>query len=211
MPEDRPKLLIVEDDPGIRDLLELGFGYEGYDVSRAASGAEALERYAHVRPDVVILDLGLPGLSGAAVLSAIRARDATPVLVLTARDGVDERIAHLRGGADDYVVKPFAFGELAARVGAVLRRARPHLGRELRYADLRLDTELREARRGEWVLDLSPRALDVLAAFLRYPLRVLHGEHAEGSSRGQHGQRGRGAHPARSSPRLSVPRSYCSW
>ncbi|QBY07096.1 response regulator transcription factor (plasmid) [Deinococcus metallilatus] len=166
-------MLVVEDDPGIGELLDLGFHYEGYAVVRAGSGAQALERFAACRPDVVILDLGLPGLDGSAVLRAIRARDTTPVLILTARDGVEERIAHLQAGADDYVVKPFVFGELVARVQAVLRRAQPHLHREWRYADLRLDTELREASRAGRVLDLSPRALDLLATFLRYPERVL--------------------------------------
>ncbi|BDP41416.1 DNA-binding response regulator [Deinococcus aetherius] len=169
----RPRVLIVEDDPGIRDLLELGFRYEGYDVACAASGSEALSLFSATSPHAVILDLGLPGLDGGAVLRAVRAQGGTPVLILTARDAVAERIAHLQGGADDYVVKPFVFGELAARVQAVLRRTQPQLGREWRYADLCLDTQLREASRGGRVLDLSPRALDLLATFLRYPERVL--------------------------------------
>lgn len=168
-----PRVLIVEDDSSIRDLLELGFRYEGYQVTSAVSGSEALDLFSSAAPHVVILDLGLPGLDGGAVLRTIRAQGGTPVLVLTARDGVEDRIAHLQAGADDYVVKPFVFGELVARVQAVLRRTQPQLGREWRYADVVLDTQLREASRGGRGLDLSPRALDLLAAFLRYPERVL--------------------------------------
>lgn len=169
----KPRVLVVEDDPGIRDLLHLGFEYEGYDVVGAANGSEALDLFRAAPPHAVVLDLGLPGLDGSAVLRAIRAHGTTPVLILTARDGVEERIALLQGGADDYLVKPFVFGELAARVQAVLRRAHPELGREWRYADLCLDTQVREATRAGRALDLSPRALDLLGVFLRYPERVL--------------------------------------
>lgn len=166
-------VLIVEDDPAIGELLELGFGYESFTTVRARSGGEALEQFARVRPDVIILDLGLPGLDGSAVLRAVRERGETPVLVLTARDGVDDRISHLQAGADDYLVKPFVFGELMARVRAVLRRSQPQSNHVLQYADLQLDAHLREARRAGRVLELSPRALDVLETFLRYPQRVL--------------------------------------
>lgn len=166
-------VLIVEDDPAIGELLELGFGYEGFTAVRARSGGEALELFARIRPDVIILDLGLPGLDGSAVLRAVRERGETPVLVLTARDGVNDRIAHLQAGADDYLVKPFVFGELMARVRAVLRRSQPQAGALLSFADLQFDVHLREARRAGRVLELSPRALDVLETFLRYPQRVL--------------------------------------
>ncbi len=166
-------VLLVEDDPSIRDYLELGLGYEGYRVLWAASGGDALDLFARERPDVVILDVGLPGLDGFAVLGAIRSRGATPVLMLTARDGVEDRIRGLTGGADDYLVKPFHFGELVARVQAVLRRSKLDAGRELRYADLTLDTHLREASRAGRALDLSPRALDVLAFLLRHPERAI--------------------------------------
>lgn len=166
-------VLIVEDDPAIGELLELGFGYEGFITVRARSGGEALEQFARVHPDMIILDLGLPGLDGSAVLRAVRERGETPVLVLTARDGVGDRISHLQAGADDYLVKPFVFGELMARVRAVLRRSQPQSSSVLQYADLQLDAHLREARRARRVLELSPRALDVLETFLRYPQRVL--------------------------------------
>jgi len=169
----KPTILIVEDDASIRDYLELGFGYEGFRVLHAATGSAALDLFAHEVPDVVVLDVGLPGLDGFAVLKAIRERAQTPVLMLTARDGVEDRIAGLKLGADDYLVKPFHFGELAARVGAVLRRVQPDQERTLSYADLSLDTELREVTRGGVRLDLTPRATDLLTLLLRHPERAL--------------------------------------
>lgn len=169
----KPVALIVEDDASIRDYLALGLGYEGYAVEQAISGSEALEKLGAGLPDVMILDLGLPGIDGLKVLETLRQRSQLPVIILTARDGVDDRIAGLQAGADDYLVKPFHFGELAARLQAVLRRTRPTEKRVLRYADLTLDTELREAERGGVPLDLTPRALDLLAAFMAQPERAL--------------------------------------
>ena len=172
-PTAAPSLLVVEDDPGIRDYLSLGFHYEGFRVRTAATGSEALAEAAREEPDVVLLDVMLPGLDGFAVLRALRERSQVPVLMLTARDGVDDRIAGLTGGADDYLVKPFHFGELVARVHALLRRAQPERGRVLSYADVTLDTDLREATRAGRALDLSPRALSLLEALLRHPERAL--------------------------------------
>jgi len=169
----QPTLLIVEDDASIREYLELGFGYEGFRVVQAATGSEALTLFGRENPDVVVLDVGLPGLDGFAVLRAIRERSQVPVLMLTARDGVDDRIGGLRLGADDYLVKPFHFGELVARIQAVLRRSQPEGGRSLSYADLTLDTALREVTRGGRRLDLSPRATDLLEALLRHPERAM--------------------------------------
>ncbi len=168
-----PTILIVEDDAGIRDYLELGFGYEGYRVVQAASGSEALDLFTREQPDVVVLDVGLPGLDGFAVLKAIRERSRTPALMLTARDAVDDRIRGLTLGADDYLVKPFHFGELVARVQAILRRVQPEQGRSLHYADLNLDTSLREVTRAGRHLDLTPRATDLLEMLLRHPERAL--------------------------------------
>ncbi|GHF59668.1 two-component system response regulator MprA [Deinococcus metalli] len=168
-----PSLLVVEDDPGIREYLSLGFHYEGFRVRTAATGSEALAEAAREAPDVLLLDVMLPGLDGFAVLRALRERSQVPVLMLTARDGVDDRIAGLTGGADDYLVKPFHFGELVARVHALLRRAQPERSRVLSYADVTLDTDLREAARAGRALDLSPRALGLLEALLRHPERAL--------------------------------------
>ncbi|WP_425146467.1 response regulator transcription factor [Deinococcus sp.] len=173
VPATRPSILLVEDDASIREYLELGFGYEGYAVLHAASGSEALRLFERERPGVVVLDVGLPGLDGFAVLRAIRGRSAAPVLMLTARDAVADRIQGLHLGADDYLVKPFHFGELAARVEAILRRTQPDSGRTLAYADLSLDTQLREAQRAGRQLDLTPRALDLLGALLRHPERAM--------------------------------------
>ncbi len=169
----QPSILIVEDDTSIREYLELGFGYEGFRVVQAATGSEALALFGRENPDVVVLDVGLPGLDGFAVLRAIRERSQVPVLMLTARDGVDDRIGGLRLGADDYLVKPFHFGELVARIQAVLRRSQPEGGRTLNYADLSLDTGMREVTRGGRRLDLSPRATDLIEALLRHPERAM--------------------------------------
>lgn len=168
-----PTILLVEDDASIREYLELGFGYEGFRVLHAASGSQALELFGREGPDVVVLDVGLPGLDGFAVLKAVRERSQTPVLMLTARDGVEDRIHGLKLGADDYLVKPFHFGELVARVQAILRRSQPEQGRNLSYADLSLDTSLREVTRGGVRLDLTPRATDLLELLLRHPERAL--------------------------------------
>ncbi|WP_407569244.1 response regulator transcription factor [Deinococcus altitudinis] len=172
-PAAKPTILIVEDDASIRDYLELGFSYEGFRVLHAVSGSAALELFGKEAPDVLVLDVGLPGLDGFAVLKAIRERNQTPVLMLTARDGVEDRIAGLKLGADDYLVKPFHFGELVARVQAILRRSQPEQGRCLSYADLSLDTSLREVTRGGVRLDLTPRATDLLELLLRHPERAL--------------------------------------
>lgn len=169
----RPKLLVVEDDPGIQDYLTLGFDHEGFQVVAAQTASQALSLFERESPDVLILDVGLPGADGFSVLKAVRERSRVPVLMLTACDGVDDRIAGLTGGADDYLVKPFHFGELVARVQAILRRVQPELGRELVYADVLFDTHLREASRAGRTLELSPRALGLLEVFLRHPERAL--------------------------------------
>lgn len=166
-------LLVVEDDPSIRDYLALGFGYEGFRVFSAETGSQALALFEEHTPDAVILDVGLPGIDGFNVLKTIRERSQVPVLMLTARDGVDDRIAGLTGGADDYLVKPFHFGELVARLQAIMRRVQPEQGRTLSYADLLFDTQLREAHRQNRQLELSPRALALLEVFLKHPERAL--------------------------------------
>lgn len=166
-------LLVIEDDPSISDYLSLGFGYEGFDVKSATTASQALELFEEYNPNVLIMDVGLPGMDGFALLKVIRERSQVPVLMLTARDSVEDRISGLTGGADDYLVKPFHFGELLARLQAILRRSQPDFGQTLSYNDLHLDTELREAKRSERILELSPRALDVLAVFLQHPERTL--------------------------------------
>jgi two-component system, OmpR family, response regulator MprA len=167
-------ILVVDDDPRITDLLRRIFAYEGYSVGVAASGEEALKRTLERPPDLIVLDLMLPGLDGLEVVRRLRlAEDQVPVLMLTARDAVSDRVKGLDAGADDYLVKPFAPEELVARVKAMLRRNQPERQEVLRYADLELDTGTRLARRGEREIELSPTEYELLALFLRRPRQVL--------------------------------------
>jgi len=169
-------ILIADDDRGITEMLRRTLMYEGYQVVMAATGREALAQAAARRPDLVVLDWMMPDLDGLAVARRLREADDTPILMLTARDAVEDRVEGLDRGADDYLVKPFAPNELLARIRALLRRnTRSVDGREkaLCYADLALDPVTRETRRGERVFALSPKEFDLLAYLLRHPRHVL--------------------------------------
>ncbi len=168
-------VLIVDDDVRLVEMLRRTLAYEGYQVITASDGQEALARVQEQRPDVVVLDWLMPKLDGLTVIQRLRmAGDTTPVLMLTARDAVEDRVAGLDSGADDYLVKPFAPAELLARVRALLRRAEPAADEKpLTFADLWLDPVTRETRRGDRAFTLSPREFDLLAFFLRNPRRVL--------------------------------------
>ena len=169
-------ILIADDDRGITEMLRRTLMYEGYQVVMAATGREALAQAAARRPDLVVLDWMMPDLDGLAVARRLREVDDTPILMLTARDAVEDRVEGLDRGADDYLVKPFAPNELIARIRALLRRnTRSVDGHEkaLRYADLALDPVTRETRRGERVFALSPKEFDLLAYLLRHPRHVL--------------------------------------
>ncbi|MDA0184618.1 response regulator transcription factor [Solirubrobacter phytolaccae] len=171
------RVLIVDDEPAVRAALDRALRLDGYDVALAADGREALDRLADTRQDAVILDVAMPGVDGLEVCRRLRdAGDRTPVLMLTARDAVDDRVAGLDAGADDYLVKPFALKELKARLRALLRRAEP-TGPEgasvLRFADLSLDRAAWEARRGARLLELSRTEFQLLALFLEHPKQVL--------------------------------------
>jgi len=167
-------ILIVDDDPRITDLLRRVLAYEGYSVASAASGSEALNRSLERPPDLVVLDIMLPGLDGLEVAQRLRAAgDNVPILMLTARDTVADRVKGLEMGADDYLVKPFAPEELVARVKALLRRSQEERHEVLRYADVELDTGTRMAHRGAREIDLSPTEYELLALFLRRPRQVL--------------------------------------
>src|SRR5258708_14558964 len=134
-------ILVVDDDPRITDLLRRVLAYEGYSVASAASGNEALHRTLERPPDLIVLDIMLPGIDGLEVAQRLRAAgDNVPVLMLTARDAVADRVKGLETGADDYLVKPFALEELVARVKALLRRNQEERHEVLRYADVELDT-----------------------------------------------------------------------
>jgi len=169
------KLLVVDDDPALARTLRRALGIEGYAVECAGDGAEALQRLAGDRFDAVVLDVSMPRLDGLAVCRRMRERrDRTPVLMLTARDAVGDRVAGLDAGADDYLVKPFALAELNARVRALLRRAATDEdGERLLYEDLQLDLASHRARRGERSLDLTRTEQRLLELLLRNPEQVL--------------------------------------
>jgi two-component system response regulator MprA len=166
--------LIVDDEPAVRAALDRALRLDGYHVELAADGREALDRLAEVRHDAVVLDVAMPGLDGLQVCRRLRdAGDRTPVLMLTARDAVDDRVAGLDAGADDYLVKPFALKELKARLRALVRRTEPETGAPLRFADLELDRGGREVRRGGRRIELSRTEFALLELFLEHPRQVL--------------------------------------
>jgi two-component system response regulator MprA len=167
-------ILIVDDDPRITNLLRRVLAYEGYSVTTATTGQEALNRVLERPPDLIILDIMLPGLNGLEVAQRLRvAGDSIPILMLTARDTVADRVQGLETGADDYLVKPFAPEELVARVKALLRRSQEERHELLRYADVELDTGTRVAHRGAREIELSPTEYELLALLLRRPRQVL--------------------------------------
>lgn len=165
-------ILVVDDDPEIRRVLQRGLAYEGYTVELAADGQTALVLARQTPPDLVILDLRLPDLDGVEVCRRLRAGDDVPILMLTARDGVSDKVAGLDAGADDYLVKPFVMDELLARVRALLRRKQSPTG-PLHYADLVVDESTRQVRRGNRSIELTAREFDLLVFFLRHPRQVL--------------------------------------
>ena len=168
------RVLVVDDDPAVSAALDRALRLDGYEVTTVADGHAALQALAVSPPDAVVLDLGLPGLDGLDVCRRLRAAgDDTPVLMLTARDAVHDRVLGLDAGADDYVVKPFALAELQARLRALLRRRPAEGGDALRFADLSLDLGTREARRGERAFTLTRIEFDLLELFLRHPRQVL--------------------------------------
>jgi two-component system response regulator MprA len=167
------RILVVEDEDRILQFLQRGLTYEGYRVDVAADGPTGLSLARENPPDVVILDWMLPGMDGLEVCRRLRAGGAVPILMLTAKDSVGDRVQGLDAGADDYLVKPFAFDELLARVRALLRRAAPSQPEILRFADLSLDTGTRRAFRGERAIDLTAKEYELLELFLRHPRQVL--------------------------------------
>jgi len=171
-------ILVVDDDGPIRRMLARTLGGAGYEVEAVADGGEALAAVERSAPDAVVLDVGLPGLDGLAVCRRLRAKGLiVPVLLLTARDAVPDRVAGLDAGADDYLVKPFATDELLARVRALLRRGKP-AEELLAFADVTLDPATRIANRGDLVLRLSEREADLLELLLRSARRVVTREQA---------------------------------
>ena len=162
------RVLIVEDDPKVAGAVQAGLTAEGCEVAVARTGEDGYFRATTEPFDIILLDIGLPGRSGLEILASLRARGLTmPVLVLTARDAVEDRVLGLDSGADDYLVRPFAFAELLARVRVLLRRGRPEEALRVRLADLEVDPITRTARRGEQPIDLTSREFELLEYLVR--------------------------------------------
>ncbi len=168
------RILVIDDDPAVTSVLKRGLSYEGFAVGTAGSGPEGLDIARDRHPDLVILDIMMPGLDGLEVLRRLHAADPQlPVLLLTAKDAPADQIQGLELGADDYVVKPFTFGVLLARVHLLLRRYEGDRPQVLRFEDLSLDTSTRRALRGAREIDLTKTEYDLFHEFLRQPRRVL--------------------------------------
>ena len=172
------RLLVVDDEPAVRASLRRALELDAFDVTLAGDGQEALDRLAAEPVDAIVLDVAMPRLDGLEVCRRLRAAgDRTPVLMLTARDAIDDRVEGLDAGADDYLVKPFALRELRARLRALLRRAEPSEDdgspARLAYADLVLDPGTREVFRGARAIELSRTEYTLLELFLRHPRQVL--------------------------------------
>ncbi len=177
------RLLVVEDEPSISGFVRRGLIFEGYDVQVAETGRAALEAIRDRSPDLIVLDLMLPEVDGIEVTRRVRAveeaddRPRVPILMLTARDAVADRVAGLETGADDYLVKPFDFDELLARVRALLRRTKPDAERKpaepLAFMDVTMDVASRTVTRAGYEIELTAREFDLLGMFLRHPNQVL--------------------------------------
>jgi two-component system response regulator MprA len=174
----QPTVLVVDDDAPVRRMLERTLAAEGWTVQAVADGGAALAAVERSVPDAVVLDVAMPGLDGLAVARRLRGKGlATPILLLTARDAIGDRVAGLDAGADDYLVKPFATEELSARLRALLRRGKavPEL---LAFADVTLDLAAGRGERGGRDLELTPREAELLALLLRDPRAVISRERA---------------------------------
>ncbi len=170
----KERILVIDDDSSITGVLRRGLGYEGYLVDVASDGKQGLERARVQPPDVVVLDIMMPGIDGLEVCHRLRTVDQrVPILMLTAKDTVSDQVLGLETGADDYIVKPFVFEVLLARVRALLRRREPEDDEVLRYEDLALDTASRSAKRGEREIELTTTEYELLLLLVRNSERVL--------------------------------------
>jgi two-component system response regulator MprA len=170
--DSRPLVLVIDDEPGIVGFVELGLRQEGYRVASAPTGAAGLEKFRAERPEAVILDVGLPDADGFDVLAAIRAESDVPIVMLTARGDLEDRVRGLDLGADDYVAKPFHFAELLARLRAHLRRT-ARTDEVMRVGDVALDPRTHVVTRRDRPIQLTPREYELLELFLRHPGEVL--------------------------------------
>ncbi|CAA9286184.1 MAG: Two-component transcriptional response regulator, LuxR family [uncultured Chloroflexi bacterium] len=167
------KALVVEDDASIAEFIRVGLGYERFEVTVCVDGLEAVRTAERVRPDLVVLDWMLPGMDGLEVCRRLSAFGDPAIVMLTAKDALADRVAGLEMGADDYVVKPFQFEELVARIRAVLRRRASQTRTAPSFAGITLDPRTREVTRNDQPIELSPREFDLLRLFLEQPRRVF--------------------------------------
>jgi len=168
------KILIIEDDPSIGKLLRRAFLLEGYEARLVQNGLDGLSAFHQEDPDLIILDLMLPGINGIEVCKRLRDESETPILMLTARDTVEDRVLGLDSGADDYVIKPFDIDELLARVRAQLRRAEHKQPNQfLEFADMVMDTAARTVHRQDREIELTAREFDLLELFMHHPNQVI--------------------------------------
>lgn len=167
------RVLVIEDDEGILKFLRRGLAYEGYQVDTATDGNAGLAIARNTPPDLVVLDLMLPGIDGLEVCRRLRAGGPVPIIILTAKDTVNDRVMGLDMGADDYMVKPFNLDELLARIRALLRRSQPSRPQILRFGDLALDTGTRQAARSDRSIALTAKEYELLELFMRHPRQVL--------------------------------------
>ena len=165
-------MLVVDDEPGIVDFIRLGLQYEGYEVQSAPDGRAAMIAISDFKPDLVILDIAMPRMDGYEVCRAVQGADMG-ILILSAKDGLEDRLKGLEVGADDYLVKPFHFEELLARAKAILRRRRPTAGETLRVANLVLNDGTREVHLAERPIELTTREFDLLKLLMQHPNQVL--------------------------------------
>jgi two-component system, OmpR family, response regulator MprA len=167
------RILIIEDDPAILKVLQRGLAYEGYTVDIATDGRTGLNLAHDHHPDLVILDWMLPGMDGLEVCRRLRLQGGLPILMLTAKDTIQDRVQGLDAGADDYIVKPFNLDELTARIRALLRRTQTERNQVYKFADLTMDTASRQVTRGKRLVPLTAKEYELLELFLRHPRQVL--------------------------------------
>ncbi|HEV3232051.1 MAG TPA: response regulator transcription factor [Candidatus Dormibacteraeota bacterium] len=166
------RVLVVDDEQGIVDFVKLGLQYEGFEVATAADGKQALIAISEFKPDIVVLDIGMPRMDGLEVSRALQGSEIG-IVILSARDGLQDRLAGLTAGADDYLVKPFHFEELLARVRAVLRRRKPTAGEVLRVGNVTLNDGTRDVQVGDRAVELTAREFDLLKLLMQHPNQVL--------------------------------------
>jgi two-component system response regulator MprA len=167
------RILIIEDDPAILKVLQRGLAYEGYNVDVATDGRTGLNLAHDHHPDLVILDWMLPGMDGLEVCRRLRLQGGLPILMLTAKDTIQDRVQGLDAGADDYIVKPFNLDELTARIRALFRRTQTERNQVYEFADLTMDSDSRQVTRGKRLVPLTAKEYELLELFLRHPRQVL--------------------------------------